>query len=143
MRALIRITLCIGLYGEVVRVACKQSERSYEAASALGWAYCAKTGLVVLPQALTLVIPGSSTPSFPYSKTPRWSSLLAGFDIFGRRAVDQYTDPAWRNVTDGSLRLVAFCFLWIFCFGMSRYSQIPEAKYSSTVHKNLTGHQHD
>jgi general L-amino acid transport system permease protein len=43
------------------------------------------------------------------------------------------TDPAWQNVAIEGYVFVAFCF-WVFCFGISRYSQNLERKLD-TGHK--------
>jgi general L-amino acid transport system permease protein len=134
MRALIGITLWQSAYmAEVVRGGLQAIPKGqYEAASALGLGYWRKTGLVVLPQALTLVIPGIVNTFISLFKDTTLVLIIGLFDILGA-VQSTITDPAWRNVTTEGYVFVAFCF-WIFCFGMSRYSQNLERKLD-TGHK--------
>ena len=135
MRALIGITLWQSAYmAEVVRGGLQAIPKGqYEAASALGLGYWRKTGLVVLPQALTLVIPGIVNTFISLFKDTTLVLIIGLFDILGA-VQSTITDPAWRNVTTEGYVFVAFCF-WIFCFGMSRYSQNLERKLD-TGHKS-------
>jgi general L-amino acid transport system permease protein len=135
MRALIGITLWQSAYmAEVVRGGLQAIPKGqYEAASALGLGYWRKTGLVVLPQALTLVIPGIVNTFISLFKDTTLVLIIGLFDILGA-VQSTITDPAWRNVTTEGYVFVAFCF-WVFCFGMSRYSQNLERKLD-TGHKS-------
>jgi general L-amino acid transport system permease protein len=135
MRALIGITLWQSAYmAEVIRGGLQAIPKGqYEAASALGLGYWRKTGLVVLPQALTLVIPGIVNTFISLFKDTTLVLIIGLFDILGT-VQSTITDPAWRNVTTEGYVFVAFCF-WIFCFGMSRYSQNLERKLD-TGHKS-------
>ena len=135
MRALIGITLWQSAYmAEVVRGGLQAIPKGqYEAASALRLGYWRKTGLVVLPQALTLVIPGIVNTFISLFKDTTLVLIIGLFDILGA-VQSTITDPAWRNVTTEGYVFVAFCF-WIFCFGMSRYSQNLERKLD-TGHKS-------
>lgn len=135
MRALIGITLWQSAYmAEVVRGGLQAIPKGqYEAASALGLGYWKKTGLVVLPQALTLVIPGIVNTFISLFKDTTLVLIIGLFDILGAVQAT-VTDPAWRDVTTEGYVFVAFCF-WIFCFGMSRYSQNLERKLDNS-HRN-------
>ncbi|WP_152205902.1 amino acid ABC transporter permease [Marinobacter changyiensis] len=135
MRALIGIILWQSAYmAEVVRGGLQAIPKGqYEAASALGLGYWRKTGLVILPQALTLVIPGIVNTFISLFKDTTLVLIIGLFDILGA-VQSTITDPAWRNVTTEGYVFVAFCF-WIFCFGMSRYSQNLERKLD-TGHKS-------
>lgn len=128
LRALIGITLWQSAYmAEVVRGGLQAIPKGqYEAASALGLGYWRKMGLVVLPQALTLVIPGIVNTFIALFKDTTLVLIIGLFDILGT-VQSTITDPAWRDVTTEGYVFVAF-FFWIFCFGMSQYSQKLERK---------------
>ena len=128
LRALIGITLWQSAYmAEVVRGGLQAIPRGqYEAASALGLGYWRKMGLIILPQALTMVIPGIVNTFIALFKDTTLVLIIGLFDILGT-VQSTVTDPAWQNVTTEGYVFVAFCF-WIFCFGMSRYSQNLERK---------------
>lgn len=135
MRALIGITLWQSAYmAEVVRGGLQAIPRGqYEAASALGLGYWRKMGLIVLPQALTLVIPGIVNTFIALFKDTTLVLIIGLFDLLGT-VQSTVTDPAWQDVTTEGYVFVAFCF-WIFCFGMSRYSQKLERKLDNS-HRN-------
>ncbi|MDX1634305.1 MAG: amino acid ABC transporter permease [Marinobacter sp.] len=128
LRALIGITLWQSAYmAEVVRGGLQAIPRGqYEAAAALGLGYWRKMGLIILPQALTMVIPGIVNTFIALFKDTTLVLIIGLFDILGT-VQSTVTDPAWQNVTTEGYVFVAFCF-WIFCFGMSRYSQNLERK---------------
>lgn len=134
MRALIGITLWQSAYmAEVIRGGLQAIPRGqYEAADALGLGYWKKTGLIILPQALKMVIPGIVNTFISLFKDTTLVLIIGLFDILGT-VQSTITDPAWQNVAIEGYVFVAFCF-WIFCFGISRYSQNLERKLD-TGHK--------
>lgn len=134
MRALIGIILWQSAYmAEVVRGGLQAIPKGqYEAASALGLGYWRKMGLIVLPQALTLVIPGIVNTFIALFKDTTLVLIIGLFDILGA-VQSTIADPAWQDVATEGYVFVAFCF-WVFCFGMSRYSQNLERKLD-TGHK--------
>ncbi|MBL83738.1 MAG: amino acid ABC transporter permease, partial [Marinobacter sp.] len=127
-RALIGITLWQSAYmAEVIRGGLQAIPRGqYEAASALGLGYWKKMGLIILPQALKLVIPGIVNTFISLFKDTTLVLIIGLFDILGT-VQSTVTDPAWQNVAVEGYVFVAFCF-WVFCFGISRYSQNLERK---------------
>lgn len=135
LRALIGITLWQSAYmAEVIRGGLQAIPRGqYEAASALGLGYWKKMGLIVLPQALKLVIPGIVNTFIMLFKDTTLVLIIGLFDVLGA-VQSTVTDPAWQNVAVEGYVFVAFCF-WVFCFGISRYSQNLERKLD-------TGHKH-
>lgn len=134
MRALIGITLWQSAYmAEVIRGGLQAIPRGqYEAADALGLGYWKKMGLIILPQALKLVIPGIVNTFIALFKDTTLVLIIGLFDVLGT-VQSTVTDPAWQNVAVEGYVFVAFCF-WIFCFGISRYSQNLERKLD-TGHK--------
>jgi general L-amino acid transport system permease protein len=123
LRAQIAITLFAGAYlAEVVRAGLQALSRGqYEAADALGLSYWQKTGFIILPQALRLVIPPLVNTFIGFFKDTSLVLIIGIFDLLtaGKTAI---VEPAWQGfgievyITVGSIYLV-------FCFAMSKYSQ--------------------
>ena len=128
LRALIGITLWQSAYmAEVIRGGLQAIPRGqYEAAQALGFGYWRRTGLIILPQALKMVIPGIVNTFIMLFKDTTLVLIIGLFDVLGA-VQSTITDPAWQNVAVEGYVFVAFCF-WVFCFGISRYSQNLERK---------------
>ena len=76
LRALIGVALFSSAYmAEVMRGGLQAIPKGqYEGADSLGLGYWQKMGLIVLPQALKLVIPGIVNTFIGCSRTRRWSS---------------------------------------------------------------------
>ena len=128
VRALIGITLFQAAYmAEVVRGGLQAMPRGqYEAADALGLSYPQSMGLIILPQALKLMIPGIVNTFIALFKD---TSLVLIIGLFDLLAIVQsgLADPKWLGYSIEGYTFVAFVF-WIFCFSMSRYSQHLEKK---------------
>jgi general L-amino acid transport system permease protein len=134
MRALIGVTLFEAAYmAEVVRGGLQGIPKGqHEAADALGLSYPKTMGLVILPQALKLVIPGIVNTFIALFKDTSLVLIIGLFDLLG--AIQSATkDAAWGQVATEGYVFAALIF-WMFCFGMSRYSQALERKLS-TGHK--------
>ena len=134
LRALIGVALFEAAYmAEVVRGGLQGiAKGQYEAADALGLGYWKSTGLVVLPQALKLVIPGIVNTFIALFKDTSLVLIIGLFDLLGSIQAAN-SDTAWLGFsTEGYV--FAACIYWVFCFGMSRYSQWLEAKLH-TGHK--------
>jgi general L-amino acid transport system permease protein len=135
LRALIGVALFASAYmAEVVRGGLQAMPRGqYEASSALGLGYWQTTGLVVLPQALKLVIPGIVNTFIGLFKDTSLVLIIGLYDLLG---ISQLVikDPAWLGLDAETYLIAAFGF-WIFCFGMSRYSMRVERQLD-------TGHKH-
>lgn len=128
LRALIGITLFQSAYmAEVIRGGLQAIPKGqYEAADALGLSYWKKMGLIVLPQALKIMIPGIVNTFIALFKD---TSLVLIIGLFDLLAIVQaaLSDPKWLGYSIEGYAFVAFVF-WIFCFSMSRYSQYLERK---------------
>jgi general L-amino acid transport system permease protein len=106
----------------------------YEGADSLGLGYWQKMGLIVLPQALKLVIPGIVNTFIGLFKDTSLVSIIGMFDLLGivRQA---FSDTNWASPQTPMTGLVFAGFIfWIFCFGMSRYS-IYTGKRLDTGHR--------
>ncbi len=128
LRALIGITMFQSAYmAEVIRGGLQAIPRGqYEAAMALGLNYWKSMGLIILPQALKLMIPGIVNTFIALFKD---TSLVLIIGLFDLLAIVQaaLSDPKWLGYSVEGYVFVAFMF-WIFCFSMSRYSQALEKK---------------
>jgi general L-amino acid transport system permease protein len=128
LRAQIAIILFAAAYlAEVVRAGLQALPRGqYEAAEALGLSYWQKTGFIILPQALRLVIPPLVNTFIGFFKDTSLVLIIGIFDLLtaGKTAI---VEPAWQGfgieiyVTVGAI-------YFVFCFAMSRYSQNLEAE---------------
>ena len=134
MRALIGVILFQSAYiAEVVRGGLQAIPKGqYEAAGAMGLGYWRMMGLVILPQALKLVIPGIVNTFIALFKDTSLVIIIGLFDLLN--SVKQAAaDPAWLGMATEGYVFAALIF-WIFCFGMSRYSLHLERKLD-TGHK--------
>src|SRR5262247_2444011 len=128
VRALIGIALFAGAYqAEVIRGGLAAIPRGQaEAASALGLSFWKTTGLIVMPQALRLVIPGLVNSFISLFKDTSLVSIVALFDLLGQLRAS-FSDPVWSTPTT---LFTGFAFTgmiyFAFCFGMSRYSLFVE-----------------
>ena len=103
----------------------------YEGAMAVGLNYWRMMRLIILPQALTLVIPGIVNNFIGLFKDTTLVAIVGIFDFLA--AVEaQSHDPVWNGpsvLTTGYIFAAAFYF--VFCFGMSRYSLYMERKLAA------------
>ena len=122
VRALVGLTMFASAYmAEVVRGGLQALHKGQtEAAQALGLNYWRTTGLIVLPQALKIVIPGIVNTFIGLFKDTSLVSIIGLFDLLliGKSAV---TDPKWLGLEHESYISVALIY-FVFCFSMSRYS---------------------
>jgi general L-amino acid transport system permease protein len=123
LRAQVAIILFAGAYlAEVVRgglQALPNGQR--EGADALGLSYWQKTGLIVLPQALRLVIPPLVNTFIGFFKDTSLVLIIGIFDLLtaGKTAI---VEPAWQGFSL-EIYIVVGLIYFAFCFAMSRYSQ--------------------
>ncbi len=131
LRALIGVALFSSAYmAEVVRGGLQAIPKGqYEAAQALGLNYAKMMGLVVLPQALRIVIPGIVNTFIGLFKDTTLVLIIGLFDLLGivKAAL---TDAGWLGLALEGYIFAGFMF-WIFCFGMSRYSMRLERRLNA------------
>jgi len=134
LRALIGVAMFSSAYmAEVVRGGLQAIPKGqYEAAQALGLSYWRMMGLIVLPQALKLVIPGIVNTFIGLFKDTTLVLIIGLFDLLGMVQLAA-TNPNWLGFSVEGYVFAALGF-WVFCFGMSRYSQNLEKKLH-TGHK--------
>lgn len=125
LRALIGVALFQGAYlAEVIRGGLQAIPRGqFEAADALGLSYPQKMGLIVLPQALKLVIPGIVNSFIALFKDTSLVLIIGLFDLLGIVQQAISSDAKWFSP---STPMTGYAFagfvFWVFCFGMSRYA---------------------
>ncbi len=130
LRPLIGTALFASAYmAEVVRGGLQAMPRGQtEGAQALGLGYWQSMRLIILPQALTTVIPGIVSTFIGLFKDTTLVAIVGIFD-FLRTLESARLDPNWGGPTITTTSYVfAAMVYWIFCFGMSRYSQYTERR---------------
>ncbi|MFC3394051.1 amino acid ABC transporter permease [Brenneria rubrifaciens] len=135
LRALAGVILFQSAYvAEVVRGGLQALPKGqYEAAESLGLGYWRMQGLVILPQALKMVIPGLVNTIIALFKDTSLVIIIGLFDLFS--SIQQATvDPTWLGMSTEGYVFAAMIY-WIFCFSMSRYSQHLENRFN-TGHKS-------
>ncbi len=132
-RVLIGVVLFAGAYmAEVVRGGLQAIPRGqFEGAMALGLGYWRMMGLVILPQALRLVIPGLVNSFIALFKDTTLVLIVAIFDLLGQlRAA--FADPSWATpVTLFTGFAFAGIIYFVVSFGMSRYALFVERRLST------------
>jgi general L-amino acid transport system permease protein len=133
VRALVGVALFAGAYmAETIRGGLQAIPRGqFEAGQALGLSYAQRMGLIILPQALKLVIPGIVNSFVGLFKDTSLVLIIGLFDLLN---IIQFnlTDAKWfASTTAITAYVFAAMVYWIFCFGMSRYSQMIERRLAT------------
>ena len=128
LRALVGVALFSSAYmAEVVRGGLQAIPKGqYEAAQALGLSYWRMMGLIILPQALRIVIPGIVNTFIGLFKDTTLVLIIGLFDLLGIVQA-ALTDANWLGFALEGYVFAGFGF-WIFCFAMSRYSMRLERR---------------
>ena len=136
LRALLGVALFAAAYmAEVIRGGLQAVPKGqYEAAKALGLGYWAMMRLIVLPQAIKIVIPGIVNTFIGLFKDTSLVYIISIFELLAT-VRNSFTNPDWATSTTPASGLAfAAAVFWIFCFGMSQYSQYTERRLN-TGHK--------
>lgn len=126
LRALVALSLFNAAYmAEVFRGGLQAVPKGqYEAARAMGLGYWPMMGLVVLPQAIRIVVPGIVNTCISIFKETTVVLVIGLFDLLGTVQAG-LADPEW--LIGEHVRTTAYVFtalvFWAFCFGLSRYSR--------------------
>jgi general L-amino acid transport system permease protein len=145
VRALIMVALFSAAYlAEVIRGGLQAIPRGqFEAADALGLSYPQKMGLIILPQALKLVIPGIINTFIGLFKDTSLVLIIGIFDLLGMvqaaLSAQRWLSPA----TPVTGYVFAGFVFWIFCFGMSRYSLMLERRLATGGQRTLAKGAYD
>jgi general L-amino acid transport system permease protein len=124
LRPLVGVALFASAYmAEVVRGGLQAMPKGqYEGAMSLGLNYPQMMGLIILPQALRIVIPGIVNTFIGLFKDTSLVYVIGIFDLI--KAIEaSRVDPTWAAPTVSTTGyLFAALFYFVFCWGMSRYS---------------------
>ena len=134
LRAMIGIALFGAAYmAEVVRGGLQAIPRGqYEGAMAMGLGYWQMTGLIIMPQALRIVIPGIVNTFIGLFKDTTLVIVIGLFELLNIVQA-AFRDANWAGLSKEGYTFVAVVF-FLFCFSMSRYSVYLERKLR-TGHK--------
>jgi len=134
---LVRVMVGVSLFAaagmaEVIRGGLQALPKGqYEAAAALGLGYWQMMFTVILPQALTLVIPGIVNTFISLFKDTTLVTIVGIFDLLTTIDVSS-RDPAWATpVTVSTGYAFAAMFYFICCYAMSRYSAAMERRLAA------------
>ncbi|SCW92843.1 amino acid ABC transporter permease [Ancylobacter rudongensis] len=134
LRALVGVALFSAAYmAEVVRGGLQAIPKGqYEGAMAVGLTWSQMMRLIILPQALTLVIPGIVNSFISLFKDTTLVLIVSIFDFLGQLRAS-FTDPNWATpVTLYTGFAFAGVVYFLFCFGMSRYSLFVERRLNTS-----------
>ena len=134
LRVLIMVTLFLAAYiAEVVRGGLQAIPKGQtEAAQALGLNYWRLMGLIILPQALKISIPGIVNTFIGLYKDTTLVVIIGLLDPIGL-SQSILADSKWQGLSTEIYVFIAI-FFFISCFSMSRYSIYLEKKLH-TGHK--------
>ena len=128
LRVVIMVTIFAAAYmAEVIRGGLAALPKGqYEAADALGLDYWKSMRLIILPQALKISIPGIVNTFIGLFKDTVLVSVIGLLDPVGILNPIR-ADQNWNGIVWELYGFIGI-FFFIFCFGMSRYSQYLERK---------------
>jgi len=133
MRVLIGVVLFAGAYlAEVIRGGLQAIPRGqFEGAMALGLGYWRMTGLIIMPQALKLVIPGLVNSFIALFKDTTLVLIVAIFDLLGQMRA-AFADPNWATPVTLFTGFAFTGLIYFFVsFGMSRYALAMERRLAT------------
>ena len=127
LRAQVAIIMFAAAYlAEVIRGGLQAIPKGqFEAADSLGLSYLHKTGKIILPQALKLVIPPLVNSFIGLFKDTSLVLIIGLFDLLNS-AKASIIEPKWVGFGVEAYVFVSIIY-FAFCFAMSKYSQDLEA----------------
>ena len=130
LRVLVGVSLFAAAYmAEIIRGGLQAIPKGqYAAATATGLSYWQAMFIIVLPQAISLVIPGIVSAFISLIKETTLVYIIGMFDFLG---IVQFTasNSEWIRYTKEGYIFVGAVF-WLICYGLSRYSRTLEQKPS-------------
>lgn len=123
LRVLAGITLFAAAYtAEVIRGGLQSVPLGQvEAAATLGLSYWQTQRLVVLPQALSTVLPGLMNNFIAIFKDTSLVTIVSLYELTGSLSLALNSDADWRPFKIEGYLFIALIY-FVFCFAMSRYS---------------------
>ena len=137
LRALVGFTLFSAAYvAEVIRGGLQALPKGqFEAADAMGMSYWQKTGLIVLPQALKLVIPPTMNTFIGLFKDTTLIIIISMYDFLGAVRLAS-SDPTWRPFYVEGLVIAALAY-FVMCFAMGVLQ--PASRDQARHHPTMRG----
>jgi len=132
LRAQVAIILFSAAYlAEVIRGGLQAIPRGqFEAADSMGLGYWQKMGKVVLPQAITIVIPPIVNTFIGLFKDTSLVSIVSLSDLLLATKDMAIADVNWRFAYAEGYIFAALIY-FMFCFFMSKYSQYLETQFET------------
>ncbi|MEL6520883.1 MAG: amino acid ABC transporter permease [Pseudomonadota bacterium] len=132
LRVVIMITMFSAAYiAEVIRGGLAALPKGqYEGADSLGLDYAQATRLIILPQALKISIPGIVNVAVGLFKDTALVSVISMFDLVGMIRGPILASAEWNGVYWELLGFAA-CLFFVFCYGISQYSQWLERRLAT------------
>ncbi|MFM6990454.1 MAG: amino acid ABC transporter permease [Rhodoferax sp.] len=133
VRVLVGITLFAAAYlAEVIRGGLQAVHKGQtEAAATLGLSYWQTQRKIVLPQALSMVVPGIMNSFIGTFKDTSLVTIVSLYELTGSMKLAISSDANWQPfIMEGYLFIALIYF--IFCYGMSRYSQWVEKQVNKS-----------
>ena len=132
LRVIIMITLFAAAYmAEAIRGGLAALPKGqYEAGASLGLDYWQSMRLIILPQALKISIPSIVNIAIGLFKDTTLVSIISMFDMVGMIQGPILSSTEWFGVYWELLGFAAVLF-FVFCYGISQYSQYLERKLAT------------
>ncbi|MCV6596493.1 MAG: amino acid ABC transporter permease [Mangrovicoccus sp.] len=132
LRVIIMITLFAAAYmAEAIRGGLAALPRGqYEAGASIGLDYWQSMRLIILPQALKISIPSIVNIALSLFKDTTLVSIISMFDVLGMIGGPILSSTAWFGVY-WELYIAAAAMFFVFCYGISQYSQYLERKLAT------------
>ena len=127
LRVIIMVTMFSAAYiAEVIRGGLAALPRGqYEAADAMGLDYWQAIRLIIMPQALKISIPGIVNVFIGLFKDTTLVSVISMFDMVGFIRGPLLSSTDWNGIYWEVFAFASLLF-FIFCYGISQYSQYLE-----------------
>lgn len=132
LRVIIMVTLFAAAYmAEAIRGGLAALPKGqYEAGDSLGLDYWQKMRLIILPQALKISIPSIVNIAIGLFKDTTLVSIISMFDVIGMIRGPVLSSTEWFGVYWELLGFAGLLF-FVFCYGISQYSQWLERKLAT------------
>ena len=123
VRVIVGITLFAAAYmAEIIRGGLQTVARGHlEAAASLGLGYWQTQRKIVLPQALSAVVPGIMNNFISLFKDTSLVTIVSLYELTGALSLALGSDPNWRPFKIEAYLFIAAIY-FACCFAMSRYS---------------------
>lgn len=133
LRVIVGITLFAAAYlAEIIRGGLQAvPEGQREAAASLGLGYWKTQFAIVLPQALSIGLPGIMNSIISLFKNTSLVAIVSLYDLTGAFSLAMNSEPSWRPFKLEAYLFIAGIYFW-FCFSMSRYSLSVERRLASS-----------